>query len=97
MTIVHIVHISHRHGSGSEAFSTRERAEAYLAGWAREWWHELGIDDPAPENDCECYEQYFDGNDDEFYDWDTVEVDRCDGRSSQQMAADSIAVRERDA
>jgi len=71
------VHITHRHGSGTEVFSTKENATAYLANWAREWWHEIDSDTPAPDDDDEAIEQYFDGNDSEFYDWDEVQLDRC--------------------
>lgn len=77
MTTVIVVHISHRHGSGSEVFSTAEKASAYLAAWAREWWHEIDSGTPAPHDDQEAIEQYFDSNDSEFYDWDEVPIDRC--------------------
>jgi hypothetical protein len=79
MTTVYIVHISHRHGSGSEAFSTREKAYAYLASWAREWWHEIARnpEDQPPADDDECISQYFTEQDNECFDFDEVQLDRC--------------------
>ena len=90
---VFVVHISHRHGSGSEVFSTHEKARAYLAAWAREWWHEVTTDEAAPADDDECISQYFDGSQDEFYDFDEVVIDSCETtpEAAQEAAWNKVA------
>lgn len=62
-----ILHISHKAGDSTWVFDDEEKAQAFLANWARPWWNRDGPRDPLtnlpldmPEDDGEVVEAYFD-------------------------------------
>lgn len=70
--VVWVLHIEHRFGHDASVFRSEAGAKAAVAGFVRQWWHELADYDDRlptepPDDDQQAVDLYFEVHHDESY------------------------------
>lgn len=80
---VWVVHMQHKHGEGSDVYSTEGKALDAVHNWVKQWWHRDGPGrdgETIPVDRGEAIAAYFDDHEYEFYTIEEATVDGWDGR-----------------
>ena len=64
---VYVALVNHRHGTDVFCGSTEAEQLFKLANWCREWWCDTELNEPPPEDDNTCVDQYFEAMEGQEY------------------------------
>jgi hypothetical protein len=71
---VWVLYISHEYGSNMGVYRTSERADESLYDYVQRWWDRELPDDEMPEDKQEAIDKYFELNEDEWFDLESIEI-----------------------